>query len=64
MVDAAFVQRTADIRSSIARGALVSEGQALGWLRQSQGAATYLQARPHAVCAALPRNTPADMPLC
>jgi hypothetical protein len=44
MVDNAFIQRIDAIRSAISREAIVSDPLAVDWLKQSQGAVTFLQA--------------------
>jgi hypothetical protein len=48
----AFVQVASVAQSAVRRRALVSQSLALEWLKQSEGAATFLQARSHStVCA-------------
>ena len=42
MVDNAFQRRTEVIRSAMARDTIVSDRLALDWLKQSQGAVTFL----------------------
>lgn len=50
MVDNAFIRRLDVIRSSIRREALVSDHLAVDWLKQSQGAVTFLQACRRSCC--------------